>query len=117
MNIEKIKEHYEHAKAKHPYFCDSLLPEGRSLASLESDIENNLDTARNDIETAERNGHLIPQVLLNCEVWEINEAILNEDTAAAVEECYDAIAVLLRVVDVLEGRQALGDPAKKGEVK
>lgn len=26
------------------------------------------------------------------------------NTAAAVEECYDAIAVLLRVVDVLEGR-------------
>jgi hypothetical protein len=22
MNIEKIHEHYEHAKAKHPYFCD-----------------------------------------------------------------------------------------------
>jgi hypothetical protein len=24
MNIEKIREHYEHAKEKHPYFCDNL---------------------------------------------------------------------------------------------
>ena len=32
------------------------------------------------------------------------------------EECYDAIAVLLRVVDVIEGRQALGKP-QEGEKK
>ena len=30
----------------------------------------------------------------------------------AVEECYDAIAVLLRVIDVLEGRQELGRPER-----
>jgi hypothetical protein len=115
--IEKIKQHYEHAKAKHPYFCDSLLPEGRSLASLESEIEENLDNARLDIETAERHGRLIPQILLNCEVWEINEAVVSDNITAAVEECYDAVAVLLRIVDVLEGRQALGDPAKKEGAK
>lgn len=32
------------------------------------------------------------------------------DKANAVEECYDAIAVLLRMVDVPEGRQTLGKP-------
>ena len=30
----------------------------------------------------------------------------------AVEECYDAIAVLLRVIDVLEGRQELRRPER-----
>jgi hypothetical protein len=113
--IEKIKQHYNHAREKHPYFCDSLLPEGRSLVSLEKEVEENLENARLDIETAERLGRLIPQILLNCEVWEINEAVVSDNITAAVEECYDAIAVLLRIVDVLEGRQALGDPAKKGE--
>jgi hypothetical protein len=112
--IEKIKQHYNHAREKHPYFCDSLLPEGRSLVSLEKEVEENLENARLDIESAERLGRLIPQILLNCEVWEINEAIVDDNITAAVEECYDAIAVLLRIVDVLEGRQALGDPAKKG---
>ena len=24
--INKIREHYEHAREKHPYFCDGLLP-------------------------------------------------------------------------------------------
>jgi hypothetical protein len=45
------------------------------------------------------------------------QAYIKGDIAAAVEECYDAIAVLLCVVDVLEGRQALGNPAKKGGAK
>ena len=40
----------------------------------------------------------------------IRAGYLSEEAAAAVEECYDAIAVLLRVIDVLEGRQPLGRP-------
>ena len=48
--------------------------------------------------------------LLNCEVWEVHDALLRGDNANAVEKCYDAIAVLLRVVDVIEGRQPLGNP-------
>ena len=54
--------------------------------------------------------------LLNCEVWEVHDALFRGDNAHAVEECYDAIAVLLRVVDVIEGRQALGKP-QEGEKK
>ena len=50
--------------------------------------------------------------LLNCGVWEVHDALLHGDNAHAVDECYDAIAVLLRVVDVIEGRQALGKPNK-----
>jgi hypothetical protein len=114
MNIEKIKQHYNHAREKHRYFCDSLLPKDRSTDNIKGTIKKNLLAARADIAYSESNGCLIPQVLLNCEVWEINEAVANDNTTAAVEECYDAIAVLLRVVDVLEGRQALGKP-KGGE--
>lgn len=117
MNIDKIREHYEHAKEKHPYFCDGILPKDRSTDNIKGTIKKNLLAARADIAYSESNGCLITQAILNCEVWEINEAVANGDTSAAVEECYDAIAVLLRVVDVLEGRQALGDPAKKEGAK
>ena len=115
MNIEKIKEHYEHAKAKHPYFCNSLLPTDRS-EEIEDEIDLHLRTARLIAERMEEEERLLPQMTLNCEVWEMNEAISNGDTAAAIEECYDAIAVLLRVIDVLEGRQELGNPNKESEV-
>lgn len=47
---------------------------------------------------------------------EVCNAIARGDNAHAVEECYDTIAVLLRMVDVLEGRQCLGKP-EKGAVK
>jgi hypothetical protein len=56
-----------------------------------------------------------PRDVLDCEVWEAMEAFVNGNTAHAVDECYDAIAVLLRTIDVLEGRQKLGKPETKGE--
>lgn len=113
MNIEKIKEHYEHAKEKHPYFCNSLLPTNMSSDEVKDEIDLHLRTARLVVESMEEEERLLPQMILNCEVWEMNEAISNGDTAAAIEECYDAIAVLLRVIDVLEGRQELGDPNRR----
>lgn len=113
MNIDKIKEHYEHAKEKHPYFCDLLLPRGYSREELRDYVDTMLSDAREKIQIYSEDHILIFPTLLNCEVWEINEALVAENHAAAVEECYDAIAVLLRVIDVLEGRQALGNPEKK----
>ena len=53
---------------------------------------------------------------LNCEVEEMLNAIVHGETEKAIEEAYDVIAVLMRVIDVLEGRQTLGKP-KKGESK
>lgn len=117
MNIEKIKEHYEHAKKKHPYFCDGLLPtdtdKGWSKGEVLQKIVLELRLARDRIEVGGRIGNCLWNEILNCEVWELTEAIYHKDTTSAIEECYDAIAVLLRVVDVLEGRQPLGDPKRK----
>ena len=48
------------------------------------------------------------------EALRIGTAVHNGGEARAVEELYDCISVLLRTVDVLEGRQALGKP-KGGE--
>jgi hypothetical protein len=121
MNIDKIKEHYEHAKQKHPYFCDGLLPsqvkDGMTEEAMIGSIAWNIQAARARIRRGIKFGNVLWNEVLNCEVWEATEAMADGNTAAAVEECYDAIAVLLRMVDVLEGRQALGDPAKKGGVR
>ena len=111
MNIEKIQEHYDRAREKHPYFCDALLPHREySREQIHELIDANLALARNRIEVGVRDGNVMWNELLNCEVLEATEDIANGDTAAAVEECYDAISVLLRVIDVLEGRQKLGKP-------
>lgn len=116
--IEKIKQHYNHAREKHPYFCDGLLPtqvsSDWSKGEVLQKIVLELRLARDRIEGGGKIGNRLWNEVLNCEVWEAIEAMADGNTSAAIEECYDAIAVLLRVVDVLEGRQALGDPAKKG---
>jgi hypothetical protein len=118
MNIEKIREHYEHAKQKHPYFCDGLLPTQVKGSLTEEAMINsiawNIQGSRARIERGMRAGNVLWNEVLNCEVWEATEAMADGNTAAAVKQCYDAIAVLLRTVDVLEGRQALGNPAEKG---
>lgn len=117
--IDKIKQHYNHAQQKHPYFCDGLLPtqvkDGMTEEAMIHIIAWNLNVERKRLKRGIELGNVLWNEVLNCEVWEATEAMADGNTAAAVEECYDAIAVLLRTIDVLEGRQALGDPAKKGE--
>lgn len=110
--------HYAHAKEKHPYFCDGLLPTEVPNPMTEDamirEIRENLRENRLRLERGRCNANILWNELLNCEVWEATEAMANGDYAHAVEECYDAIAVLLRTIDVLEGRQELGKPETKG---
>lgn len=107
MNTEKIREHYEHAREKHPYFCDIITYLSKDGANTTLDIYRATLAAELKVDAVESS------TLLLCEYHEAIQAYMNGDTAAAVEECYDAIAVLLRVVDVLEGRQPLGNPEQK----
>ena len=115
--LAHVFTHYLHAKEKHPYFCDALLPHREySREQIHELIDANLALARNRIEVGVRDGNVTWNELLNCELWEATEAIANGDTAAAIEELYHCVAVCLRVIDVLEGRQKLGK-TKKGEKK
>lgn len=108
--------HYIHAKEKHPYFCDKIAPidldkeDKEGLADYRESVKMRLSDMRSDIEVLIKKGELDWNDIVMCELWEVDEAIANGDTAHAVEECYDAIAVLLRTIDVLEGRQELGKP-------
>jgi hypothetical protein len=106
MNIEKIQEHYDHAREKHPYFCDMVT---RDLWTVK-DIQDNLKRIRQYIEEDTARHEVEALSLLICETREFEEAMTLKNTAAAVEELYDVIAVCLRIIDVLEHRQPLGRP-------
>lgn len=105
--------HYIHAKEKHPYFCDRFFPRWMPAEERSERIDATLGCVRKEME---EHGEDLCAVLSE-ENYEIFEAINNSDTAHAVSECYDAIAVLLRTVDVLEGRQKLGKPETEGGAK
>ena len=106
MNIEKIQEHYDHAREKHPCFCDIIKDN-----DLPFDFAGwHLGECRKRLVHAKAANVVCWDELLDCEKYEAMVEINSGNAAAAVEECYDAIAVLLRTIDVLEGRQKLGKP-------
>lgn len=104
--VAAIERHYKHAKRKHPYFCDMVSHDYWRL----QDVQDNLARMRSYLQKDAERHDLDALSVLYCEVRELEEALCRGDTAAVIEETYDCIAVLLRVIDVLEGRQALGRP-------
>ena len=101
----RIWSHYDHAREKHPYFCDIIVQPcdphyfTEALAAFREMISNLINA-----------GELDAISLASCELHEVAHACVNRTLQEAVEECFDCIAVLLRVIDVLEGRQKLGKP-------
>lgn len=109
--IEKIKQHYEHAKQKHPYFCDKLT----YFDNFGADTA--LCTQRTILNNAIKRENVSFIDVLSCELYEAIKEMVDGNIERAIEELLDMIAVCLRGIDVFEGRQALGDPAKKEGVK
>ena len=101
----KVAEHYEHARRKHPHFADALFLAGDSA----EDAAMTLAYVRNSIEREKHRDNVSAQMLIECEICEAVSAFASGDNAHAVEEIYDSIAVLLRMADVIEGRQTLGN--------
>lgn len=104
MNIGKVMEHYDHARAKHPIFCDCL-----THWDTPSETAGQLRVARNMLQRATENGNVSAfEEVLMCELYEFVDALANGDNEAAIEELYDSAAVALRMIDVIEGTQKLG---------
>lgn len=104
MHDDRVRAHYEHAIEKHPYFCD------RVTDCSKTGVDIRLELNRTLLEVEERIGELEAVSVIECELSEAVQAYTHGDTAHAIEELYDTIAVLLRTIDVLEGRQKLGKP-------
>ena len=105
-----VRNHYAHAREKHPYFCDMMMPRRTYPDATKEEIRCSLENVRREIKVEAEEHTLAWDALLNCEIWEVYDALANGDKAQAVEELYDCIAVCLRAIDVLEGRQKLGKP-------
>ncbi len=104
--VISIARHYHNAKTKHPYFADRVSLDECNV----SHANKTLDIWRGQVDVEKERGRSCADTLVNCELHEVVEALARGDRSAAVEECYDVIAVMLRIIDVLEGRQALGRP-------
>lgn len=104
--IADIAEHYQHACDKHPYFADKFYHAIHGELSAGALLE----CARIALNAAINDGCVDVFMVLNCEILEIVEAYERGDMKQAREECLDAIAVLMRMIDVIDGLQPLGNP-------
>ena len=96
-------EHFVKAICKHPRFADMLF--GNNVLD---DAEYRLRCDRSKIAYYANNGWLDGTMLAKCEVAEATVAYLRGDKAATVDELYDAVAVLMRMIAVVEVKQRLG---------
>lgn len=85
--VEKIRRHYRHAVKKHPYFADVI------TRVVDNPLwKDYLGASRNQLKEHILVGCVDVEDVFRCEWAEIMEACTRGDMAAAVEECYDAIA-------------------------
>lgn len=99
--FEKAMAHYRHARTKHPYFANRIGPSGVSPHLVAASM---LDIARDTLTREISVGNVDALTVLDCEVAEIRNAYSNCDYDGAIGERYDAIAVLMRMIDVMQGR-------------
>ncbi|GEM_PF-1412906 len=90
----KIKEHTDKAISKHPKFADSITD------------TNNIELCREALRKTrfvnDNAKTVVADELLNEEYLEIIEAYLSGNKQQAIEECFDAITVLIRMANFIE---------------
>ena len=109
--------HFLKAVRKHPRFADELFDNCERKMSVCADndhlreVECDLEETREDIYLSACGGTLEARCLLSCEIEEAHIEHLKGNAAACVDELYDAVAVLMRMIAVVEGKQKLGGEA------
>lgn len=92
QRMDEIAAHYEHAKETHPVFADILATSFPLLSRYYKAY----------IQARHETGECTPVDVLWGECLEVFEAVQARDKSQAVYECYDCIAVLLRLIDMIE---------------
>ena len=100
----RARLHYAKALRKHPRFADKLFFECEIYYDAKSELAN-WRRILNDDNMA---GVLSAENLLRCEILEAATAHNARDNAGVISELYDAVAVLMRMIAVVEGKQKLG---------
>jgi len=98
--------HYHAACVKHPYFADFWTENAHEL------YERDAREKKNAIKRLSEIGEVSARLVLYAELAEVFEAITRGDYGQAREEIFDAIAVLMRMVDVIDGAAKFGNPRK-----
>ena len=100
---QRAVAHYAKAMRKHPRFADALFGDDSA-----DDAQDVLDAMRRELDYLAKNNWLDASALATCEIAEAQLANSQGDKAACVDELYDAVAVLMRMIAVVEGKQNLG---------
>ena len=107
----RARLHYAKALRKHPRFADALF----SMWEYNPNRENVLDEididfaeAREDLRVDERHKAVVAGSIISVKTLGAFIEHLRGDKAACVDELYDAVAVLMRMIAVVEGKQKLG---------
>ena len=139
--IDEIKKSYERAVKNSPFFCDMLYWMGRDDKSSESIMKQRIDArkrAQSEFARHFSDRHCTSLNVLDLELklmWEamvfahieekacqpshddkeedryMKDVRQMEAWAHVCDKAFDSIAVLLRIVDVIRNRQALGRPS------
>ena len=103
--------HLMKAMRKHPRFADALF----SMWEYNPNRENVLDEididfaeASEDLRVDERHKAVVAGSIISVKTLGAFIEYLRDDKAACVDELYDAVAVLMRMIAVVEGKQKLG---------
>ena len=108
---QRAASHFLKAVRKHLKFADELF-DWRELthpfSGVSSLAQSRLKSCRRAVASGEQNHRIIADDLLRCEIAEAFAAREQGNADETIDELYDAVAVLMRMIAVVEGRQKLG---------
>lgn len=99
-----LVEHYRKACQKHPYFADFWTKNSNKF------FRRNAEDLKACINHNSKTGEVSTRCVLEAEIFEIYEAITRGDMRQAREEIFDAMAVLIRMIDIIDGVRKFGRP-------
>ncbi len=99
-----IREHYRHACKKHPWFADRICRNDYSWASMARTLKDYNDY-QEKLHADNGPSYLLAKDILDAELAEVYAAYSNGGYEQARYEIYDAIAVLLRMEDMIIAEQ------------
>ncbi len=110
--FDRAYDHYAKALRKHPRFADEFYHEYEGYCHTKDDAlifaQNDLKDLRDFMRVLADGSRIDVWTLLNCEFYEAFVEYMRDDKSACVDELYDAVAVQMRMIAVVEGKQRLG---------
>lgn len=105
---DRIRQHYDHARKKHSYFCDGITPFDIGYVQMDQTFEEIVEERRDDVAYNAKKHSLLLEHLTDCKFSEVLCECDRGNDALAVQKLYDLAVLCLRAIDVIEGRQKLG---------